>query len=189
MVMESQTESNTPEQSAASAAVKPHSWVLRLAAFLAVFSALQLTWQRLNGTAVEYFVIHVCTVVPAAHLANVLTPHVHARAVGFSLRAPGGGLNIENGCEGLEAFFLLAAGFIVAPLKWKSRLSGLLLGSLLVFVINQARILTLFYAYRADHALFDPLHADVAPILVILIICAYFYAWLAYSSRHVAPTG
>lgn len=187
--MQSQTESNTPEQVTASMGMRPVSWVLRFAAFLATFSVLQLTWQRLSGTAVEYFVIHICTVVPAAYLANLLTSHVHVTAVGFSLHAPGGGLNIENGCEGLEAFFLLAAGFVVAPLGWKSRVSGLLVGSFLVFVVNQLRILTLFYAYRADHALFDPLHADIEPILVILIICAYFYAWLAYSSRHVAPTG
>lgn len=169
--------------------MKPSSWIWRALAFLAVFSLLQLTWQKLSGTALEYFVIHACTVIPAAHIVDALTPQVHVRAIGFSLQALGGGLNIENGCEGLEALFLLVAAFFVAPLAWVARLTGLLAGSVLVFVVNQARILVLFYAFRTDPALFDPLHADVAPIIVILIISAYFYAWLTYSNRDLARTG
>ena len=99
----------------------------------------------------------------------------------FSINAPGGGLNVLNGCEGTEALFLLLAAFLVAPLPWRSRFGGFLLGVGMVFVVNQLRILALFYAYRADHALFDPLHGTVAPILVILLVAGYFYGWLLYS--------
>ena len=53
-------------------------------------------------------------------------------------------------------------------------------------MVNQLRVLVLFYAYRADHALFDPLHAIVTPIAVVLLVCVYFYAWLSYSSRRLA---
>ena len=151
---------------------------LRIGLFLAIFACLQLCWQSLQGGAVEYTLIHDVTVRPAAMLANWLTPDVHAQAIKFALRAPGGGLNILNGCEGLEALFLLCAAFAVAPLSWRPRVSGLLLGVAVVFVVNQARILLLFYAYRADHAWFDPLHATVTPIAVVLLVCAYFYTWL-----------
>jgi exosortase/archaeosortase family protein len=159
---------------------------LRAAGFLALFTVLQLGWQGLRGSAVEHAVIHDGTVRPAAFLVNLLTPAAGASAVDFTLRAPGGGLNIQNGCEGLEALFLLFAAFVVAPISWRSRWRGLLLGCAVVFIINQARILVLFYAYRADHGLFDPLHATVAPIAVILLVCAYFYAWLHYSDRRMA---
>jgi exosortase family protein XrtM len=151
--------------------------------FVFVFTALQLTWQSLRDTAVENFVIHTCTVVPAAFFLNRLTPEVHAEAVHFTLRAPGGGLNILNGCDGLEALFLLVAAFAVAPVSGRSRLTGLTAGVPIVFAVNQIRILALFYAYRVDPALFDSLHAMVAPILVILVVASYFYAWLAHSAR------
>ena len=152
-------------------------------AFLVIFAALQLTWQGLRDRALEDFIVHTCTVQPAAFLANLLTPSVHAQAVHSSIRAPGGGLNILNGCDGLEAMFLLIAAFAVAPGFWRPRLVGLAVGIPIVFLVNQARILGLFYAYRADHALFDPLHATVAPIVVILLVAGYFYTWLGYAQR------
>lgn len=160
----------------------------RALGFVMTFTVLQLAWQSLRGTRVEYFVIHSCTVRPAALLADLLTPGVHARAVGFSLQAPQGGLNILNGCEGIGALLLLAAAFTVAPLAWRPRLNGLALGTLVVFLVNQARILLLFYVYRADPTLFDSLHALITPIVLVALVCCYFHAWLAYAGDPAADT-
>jgi len=160
--------------------------VVRAIAFVLLFTLLQLGWQSLRGTALERWVIHDCTVQPASFLINLLTPAVHVQPVDFSLRAAGGGLNILNGCEGTEALLLLVAAFAVVPLTWRQRLTGLLLGTGVVFGANQARILLLFYAYRASHAWFDPLHALITPIAVVLLVSAYFYAWLVYCDRHTA---
>jgi hypothetical protein len=46
---------------------------------------------------------------------------------------------------------------------WRQRLAGLLLGIVVVFAVNQARIL-LFYGYRASPAWFDALHTTITPI-------------------------
>ncbi|MBC7984446.1 MAG: archaeosortase/exosortase family protein [Candidatus Obscuribacterales bacterium] len=154
--------------------------------FVAIFSLLQLSWQAMHSTVVEYAVIHHGTVQPAAFLVNLITPDVHARAENFSVRAPGGGINVLNGCEGLEALFLLIAACVVAPASSRAKLVGFLIGVPVVFLVNQARILGLFYAYRHDHALFYPLHATVAPIAVILCVAAYFYVWLSYNQRGAA---
>jgi exosortase family protein XrtM len=162
---------------------EPSSLIWRAVGFVATFSVLQLVWQRLSGSRLEYFVIHTCTVLPAALLANVLTPHVRASASGYLIQASGVRLNILNGCDGLEALFLVVAAFTVAPLGWRRRLAGAALGVPVVFAVNQARILTLFYAFRSDPSLFAALHATVTPIAVIILVCCYFYAWLAYPSR------
>jgi exosortase/archaeosortase family protein len=82
----------------------------------------------------------------------------------------------------MEALFLLSAAIAVVPLSWSQRSRGLLLGTLIVFVANQARILALFYAYRADHNLFDRIHGIIAPIAVILVVTGYFHAWLLHAS-------
>ena len=156
---------------------------LRGLVFLALFVGLQLGWQALNGTAVRDFIVHDCTVRPATDLVNLLTPGVHAKAVASRITAPGAGLNIVNGCEGIELLFLLCAGLAVVPISWKRRLLGLMIGSVVVYIINQARILTLFYAYRSDASLFDLLHGTVTPIAVVFLVCWYFYAWLANTQR------
>ena len=159
----------------------PLGW--RAVGFVVVFSVLQLAWQRVSGSRLEYLVIHTCTVGPAATLANLLTPNVHASASGYVLQAPGARLNILNGCDGLEALFLVIAAFAVAPLEWRRRLGGAAVGLPVVFVVNQARILALFYAFRSSPPLFDALHATVTPIVVIVLVCCYFYVWLAHASR------
>jgi exosortase family protein XrtM len=151
---------------------------------LIVYFGLQWIWQSVQGGDIERFVIHNATVAPAAFLVNLLTPMIQARAVEFTLQAPGGGINILNGCEGLDALFLLVSAFAVASLTWRARVIGLLSGVVVVFVVNQARILVLFYAYRASPELFNPLHAMVAPIAVVLLVCAYFYGCLFLAGRN-----
>ncbi len=157
----------------------------RAVLFLLIFAALTLGWNALRGGPVERLVVHDATVRPAAYLANLLTPDLHARAVESSIRAPGGGLNILNGCEGVDALFLLMAAFLVAPLPGRARALGLLCGVALLYAINQARILLLFYVFRRDPALFATLHGTVTPIVVVLLLAAYFHAWL---HRHAART-
>jgi exosortase/archaeosortase family protein len=156
--------------------------------FLLVYGAFNLGWQSLHNTPVEQFIVHNATVVPAVWIANGLTPALQARAVGTTIKAPGGGLNILNGCEGLDALFLLIAAFCVAPLPWRARMRGVSLGILLVFIVNQARILGLLYAYRADPQLFQPLHGLIAPLAVVLIISGYFYVYLERSTQPLAGT-
>lgn len=153
-------------------------WGYRAMGMLLIFAPLQLSWQWLQGSAVQWAIVHDGTVRPAAQLANWITPGIGASAVRFTLHAPGGSLNILNGCEGVEAVFLLAAAFAVAPLSLRSRMLGFISGTAFVFVVNEVRILALFYASRSDHALFDLLHGTVTPVAVILLVCGYFYAWL-----------
>jgi exosortase/archaeosortase family protein len=146
--------------------------------FGAVFVLLQAGYGALRGTWVERLAIDTLTVQSAAWLIRTLTPEVAVQAVGTRLKAPGGGINIINGCEGTEVLFLLIAAFASAQLPWRARLGGLLAGTLLVFVLNQGRILALFYAYRSDKPLFDLLHGMVAPLLLIALSALFFMVWL-----------
>jgi exosortase family protein XrtM len=164
------------------------SLTARALAFLFAFATLQLIWQGLRGTAVERVVVQNGIVRPAAWLVNGLTPGVQVRAGEHALLAAGGGLNILNGCEGIEALFLLCAALLVAPGGARSRGLGMLLGTVLVFVLNQARILTLFYVFRADRALFGLLHGTVMPLVTVLLVCGYFHLWLAGGNRRAAPS-
>jgi exosortase/archaeosortase family protein len=156
----------------------PYPMWLSLAIFLAVFFALQWSWGAARDTAVERLLVHEATVKPATSLIRAITPEIAARPVAASIKAPGGGLNILNGCEGTEVMFLLIAAFAAVRLGWKRRLAGLALGLGLVFALNQARILTLFYAFRSERALFDMLHTTVLPAVLIAAVVLYFYGVL-----------
>jgi len=163
---------------------RPWPVYVRIALFIACYASLQALYARCSGTAVEQFFLVTSGSESAAVLINLLQPALHAQAVGSRLTAPGGGgVNIGNGCEGTDIYILLVAAFAAVPLSWRRRVSGLGLGLALGFLLNQARIVALFHAYRSDHAWFDTLHTTVAPVLLVIAIALYFHAWLRYCQR------
>ena len=168
---------------------KPRPLWLQALLFGAVFFVLQAGYGAVRDTWVERLVIDTLTVKTAAWSIRTLTPDVAVEAVGSRLKAPGGGINIINGCEGTEVLFLLYAAFASALLPWRARLTGVLAGTALVFLLNQGRVLALFYAYRSDKALFDLLHGTVAPLLLIALSALFFLYWLGRYGAPAAPAG
>lgn len=156
----------------------PYPFWLTVLIFFVVFAVLQWTWSEARDTWIEQLVIHQATVRPAAALVRATSPEIDARPVAASIKAPGGGLNILNGCEGTEVMFLLVAAFAAVRLAWKRRLIGILTGLGLVFMLNQVRILALFHAFRNDRALFDLLHTSILPALLVAAVALYFYVFL-----------
>jgi exosortase/archaeosortase family protein len=155
--------------------------------FFFIFALLQVGWLLMRDNAFGHFVRGEITVKPAVTLINLLSPSIHAQALGNQIIAPGGGLVIKLGCEGLEAMFILFAAIIASSVKFKNMISGLLMGTLLVYVLNQARILILFYTNRADKALFHLLHATIAPIVLIAIVGIFYYWWLNKNQITINP--
>lgn len=148
------------------------------AIFIGLFAIMQLGWSNARSTWVERLVIDQITVKPAVWLITRITPEIPVQATGPHLKAPGGGINILNGCDGMEVIFLLAAAMLIAPIPVKWRLTGTVIGSVMVYVCNQGRILALFYSYRNDRPLFDLLHGMITPILMILIAAGFYVIWL-----------
>lgn len=151
---------------------------LRLAAFLGLFVLLQSAYAAGAGSALERWVINDLTVGSAALLVTLLRPDIGVQADGPRLLAPGGGLNVLNGCEGTDIAFLLIAAMLVAPLAWRWRLLGLAVGLPFVYVINQLRVLVLFFVYRNDRIWFEWVHGLLGPLLLVALVVAFFLLWV-----------
>lgn len=169
----------------------PIGWLLL--AFGAIFLALQTLWRHAEGSLLELWVVGHGTVQPAAQLIHWLSPDLGAYAVRFSIRAQSGGpgINILNGCEGLDVLFLLWAALAVSGLRWRSLLLGFCLGTPLVWLLNQGRVVALFYANRVDKELFALLHGTVGPLVLITLIALAFLLLLkadARAGQSTAPT-
>lgn len=173
----------TADQSAA--AIKPRQLpqLLQVGGFVLVFLVLQTAWAKASGTWLEALVIGDMTVWPAAVWIGLLTPDIGAQAVGYSIKAPGGGMNIINGCEGLDVLFLLFAAFVVYPAVWYRWVGALATGIVVVWVLNQVRVVVLFYASRHDKELFALLHGTVAPLVLIALVAIFFAAFVSWTAR------
>ena len=152
--------------------------VRSLILFIFTFFALQFAWEQCRDSAVEKLVIDRATVLPAAWVVNRLWPDQPAFAQQNSLISAQGRLNILNGCEGLETLFLLVAAFVAYPLMWRIRITGIALSALLIYGLNQARIVLLWWAIRTNPTLFGLLHGTVLPLVLIAISLLFFLAFL-----------
>ena len=104
-------------------------------------------------------------------------------AVGSHLQSPQASINVLFGCEGTDVLMVLAAALLVSPVRWKDRLAGLLAGTLTVFLLNQARVLALFFALRSHRIWFGPIHGLIAPLFVVALVTAFFLFWLRWTQR------
>lgn len=157
---------------------RPRSWFVLAVFFISLFAIMQYGWSNARNTPVERLVIDEATARPAAWLINRITPEIRVQASGSHLKAPGGGIYLLNGCDGMDVIFLLVAAMLIAPISVQWRLLGALIGIGMVYVCNQLRILALFYAYRTDGSLFDLLHGTITPILLVLVATGFYVIWL-----------
>ena len=172
-------------------AIAASRWALalRLAIFAACFVLMQHLYSRTGGTAVETFVVNRLTVGTAAAVLDWADPTLGVTARGSRLTAPGGGINVLNGCEGTDVAFLLLSAFLVAPVPWRRRLSGVAVGLTLLFVLNQVRVIALFHTVRSAREWFDILHGTVAPLMLVAATGAFFALWIgANNSRRDGDT-
>jgi exosortase/archaeosortase family protein len=76
-------------------------------------------------------------------------------------------------------FLLLIAAIVAFPAKLPRRLWGLLVGSLLAYVLTIARLLTLHYVLRYAPQAWEALHGLVLPLAPIVLLSLYFLHWTA----------
>lgn len=86
-------------------------------------------------------------------------------------------VDVENGCNGVEAMLLLVAAIFAFPATWPSRVAGILAGSISVQVLNFVRIVSLYLLGRYYPKFFQIFHTGVWQILIILISVGIFVLW------------
>lgn len=146
----------------------------RPALFVALFLGLQAAWRQLGtGDAVDWLIVRA-TVAPSAALIGWLLPHDHVWAQGPRLAWPDGRLQLEAGCDGFEVLALFVPAVLVAPIGWRRGVAMLLVGTALIWALNQARLLALYLAFRHWHEIFDPVHAVWAPLLLLGATFAFY---------------
>lgn len=155
--------------------------VLFLAKFFAILvvAYLLIAWNPVNDRVIVPFTKGVAQVSGA--VLNGIGQKVTTS--GTIISSPKFGVNINNGCNGVEAMLILLASIVAFPASMKARAAGLLLGALAVQFLNAIRIVTLYLLGAYQPRLFDLFHTAVWQILIILSAIAFFVLW----SARVAP--
>lgn len=112
---------------------------------------------------------------------NVLGQSVQTN--GTLISAPCFTVNINNGCNGLEATLFLVAAVLAFPASARSRLIAAGTGIALIQLVNLIRVISLFLigCYRRDW--FDAFHLSIWQTIVFGVAILYFAQW----TRRAAP--
>lgn len=124
---------------------------------------------------------------PAVAVIDLLAPGEGVRVEGHRILSPRVALEIVRGCDGSGAFFLAAAAMLAFRASLSYKLLGVAAAFALIFVLNEARVIGLYFAVAYRPAWFTPLHSYVIPTFLIAAICLLFVVWArAAGERDVA---
>jgi exosortase H (IPTLxxWG-CTERM-specific) len=105
---------------------------------------------------------------------------------GCTLSSPRFAVTIYNGCNGLITSLIFVSGVLAFPASWRAKAAGVVGGLLAIQVINQARIVSLFYI-----GVFLPDYFDESHILIwqSLVILAGVGLWIMWARAAAAGRG
>ena len=157
--------------------------------FVIAFALLTGVFEASRGTALERLIVEDGILLPTTGLINMLTPQEHVTLAGRTIACPdGSGLRVTRGCEGIEMFLLLTAAILAFPASWRRRLQGLLVGSILAYLLSITRLMLLHYILRYSPDAWQTLHGLVLPLGPVVLLALYFLHWSAPVQRETHAT-
>ena len=130
--------------------------------------------------AFQFDVVHVNVVVPftgfVAHCSSILMNIFGAgtKVTGNILSTSEFSIDIVDGCNGIYATAILISGVIAYPASLRNRFLGIVLGVTAIFLVNQVRVISLFYMGLLFPDIFQEVHVYVwQPIIILWAIIVW----------------
>ncbi len=157
----------------------PYTAAVRRVRFIVVFLLLLALFEiPLLLDPVDRHVIRPFTAGIAAVSASAL------RLVGEPVRSAGTiiagscfAVDIQNGCNAVEATLFVIAAVLAFPATWKSRLGAVLAGSAILQVANLVRIVTLYLIGCHRRQWFQSFHLAVWQSIIFALAIGFFLIW------------
>jgi exosortase H (IPTLxxWG-CTERM-specific) len=88
-------------------------------------------------------------------------------------------VDVAHGCDAVPPSILFISAVLAFPASLKAKLPGILIGTVLLAIINLARIVSLFYTGVYYPRAFEVMHVDVwqPAFIVISLVLWVFWAW------------
>lgn len=107
----------------------------------------------------------------------------NASVVDTAVNSPRYSINIKRGCDAIQPTALLMFGVLAAPVRWRLKVPGLLVGLTLMMVMNLVRVVSLFYIGIHFPAAFNTMHEDVWQTVFVILSVATWGAWAVWAAR------
>jgi exosortase H (IPTLxxWG-CTERM-specific) len=139
---------------------------------LALFE-IPLLLEPVDRTLVQPFTRGIAVVSGA--VLNLFGADV--RVAGTMLLSPCFSVNINNGCNGLEATLFLVAAVLAFPAPPKARLLAATTGVALIQSVNLIRVLSLYLIGCHRREWFETFHLAIWQTIIFAVAILYFAHW------------
>jgi exosortase/archaeosortase family protein len=102
---------------------------------------------------------------------------------GVIIRSGRFAIAIRRGCDAIEPAWFFCAAVLSFPANPGRKLAGMLLGTAVIFLLNLARIVSLFFIGLRWPALFDLLHLELWPAAFIVVALLLWIGWIRWAGR------
>lgn len=92
-------------------------------------------------------------------------------------------VNVNAGCDGSEIIAIFLIAVLTFPSNFIKKIPAILIGTLLLYVLNLARIVTLFAIGFHYNEYMDTFHNNILPFVIILIEFAMWFAWMQWANK------
>jgi exosortase family protein XrtM len=147
--------------------------------FVALYLAMYVAYVLLPDAMLRDKIFSYGITYPAKAVLNWLFPGERAVALENQLRSARAHLSIVRGCDGAGVVFLLIAAIVAYRAAWMATLLGTAGAIGLIYLVNEMRIVALYFVQSYRPLWFMTVHVYFIPSLMILVAAIYFMWWAA----------
>ena len=92
-------------------------------------------------------------------------------------------LTVAKNCDAMDVNLLLVAAMVAFPAPWKRRLVGIVAGVGVLSVVNLLRIVALYRINIHAPRVFEFIHAEVFPLVMVVLAVGAFGIWSRWSRQ------
>ncbi len=161
---------------------RPFRPVRFVVGFVAIYAALHALYFAVPDHLLREGLHYHGIVAPGAQLIRLAVPEEPVTAAEGTLSSPRAKLSIVRGCDGAGVAFLLIAAVLAFPTSFKRKLLGVVGALALTYLLNQLRVVGLYFVAAYRHDWFNLLHNFLVPTFIIVVCCLFFAWWAAWSA-------
>jgi exosortase family protein XrtM len=161
---------------------KPFQPVRFVAVFVAIYAVLHALYFAVPDRVLRQVVHYYAIVAPGAELIRLAAPREPVSAFEGTINSPQASLSIVRGCDGAGIAFLLTAAVLAFPARPQRKLLGVAGALALTYLLNQLRVVGLYFVAAYRHDWFDLLHSFLFPTFIIVVCCVAFAWWASWSA-------
>ena len=145
--------------------------------FILFFLALQILHYSVRSYT-SPLLVHKLNAGVSSRIINFITPSEKSFSNGSIIGSGSFTIRIAQGCEGIEGILLITAALCAFSMGIKQKISGILAGSLIIYIANLIRIVVLYYTLKYRPGMFDLTHVYIGQTFIIFIGVLFFITWI-----------